>query len=37
MKMNRVEDDKMFFRCKQCGNELEKTMEEVEKQNKVIK
>lgn len=32
MKMHKVEDDKMYFRCKRCGNEVEKTVEEVKKQ-----
>lgn len=32
MKMNKVEADKMYFRCKCCGNEVEKTVEEVKRQ-----
>jgi len=32
MKMNRVEDNKMYFKCKRCGNEEEKIIEEVKEQ-----
>lgn len=34
MKVDKVVDEVMHFRCKQCGNEVEKTIEEVEKENK---
>lgn len=36
MKVDKVENNKMFFKCKQCGNEIEKTIEEVQEQNKTI-
>lgn len=36
MKMEKVNNDRMFFKCKQCGNEVEKTVYEVEEANKSI-
>lgn len=32
MKMDKVEDNKMYFKCKRCGNEAEKTIEEMQQQ-----
>lgn len=29
MKVEKVEDNKMYFKCRCCGNEKEKTVEEV--------
>lgn len=34
MKMEKVNNDMMFFKCRQCGNEIEKTIYEVEEFNK---
>ena len=32
MKMDKVEDGEMHFKCKRCGNEIKKTIKEVEQQ-----
>lgn len=36
MKVEKVKDNRMFFKCRQCGNEIEKTIDEVQEQNKTI-
>lgn len=36
MKVEKVEEDKMFFKCKQCGNEEAIDIRTLEKENRKI-